>query len=78
MNRMRAVVSTYFVNRKYGFLLDENGEYFFFHLSNYHGTPMLGERVEFELTEPNTLGKKKQAMNVTPVNVQESVAGGAQ
>ena len=64
---MRAVVSTYFVNRKYGFLLDENGEYFFFHLSNYHGTPMLGARVEFELTAPNSLGKKNQATNITPI-----------
>jgi cold shock CspA family protein len=69
------IVSTYFPNRKYGFISadDGTGTSRFFHVSNYSGSgahqPKLGERVEFELAEPAKLGKDKQAVRVTPVEL---------
>ncbi|MGB2633817.1 MAG: cold shock domain-containing protein [Candidatus Acidiferrum sp.] len=65
------IVSTYFPNRKYGFISSDDGTSRFFHVTQYSGSgihqPRLGEKVEFELADPVKLGKDKQAINVTPI-----------
>lgn len=69
--RYTGIVSTYFPNRKYGFILSDDGTSRFFHVSQYSSSgthqPKLGEKVEFELADPVKLGKDKQAVNVTPI-----------
>lgn len=62
------IVSVYFPSRKFGFILLDDGTSRFFHLGNFHGTPTLGERVEFELADPVKLGRDKQAVNITPTS----------
>ena len=80
------IVSTYFPNRKYGFISSQDGTSRFFHASQYCSgshPPKLGEDVEFELGEPTRLGKDLQAVNIKPIrsaselpaDVQESVGG---
>jgi cold shock CspA family protein len=66
---LTGVVTTYFPERKYGFITPDDGSKArFFHITQYqHGAPKLGEHVEFELGEPNTLGKDKQAVRVKPI-----------
>jgi cold shock CspA family protein len=73
---MTGVVTTYFPDRKYGFITSDDGSKVrFFHITHYqNGAPTLGERVEFELGEPNTLGKEKQAILIKPI---KSSVGGA-
>jgi cold shock CspA family protein len=61
-----AIVSAYFPSRKFGFVLLDDGSSRFFHLSNFHGTPVLGQQVEFELGDPVKLGCDKQAVNIVP------------
>ena len=62
------IISAYFPSRKYGFIQLEDGTCRFFHLSNYlAGTPILGQKVEFELADPVRLGQNKQATNIAPV-----------
>jgi len=73
---MKAIVSTYFPRRNYGFLQAENGEFIFFHASNFRGEPKLGDQVEFELGPANSLGRKPQAMNVTLIKQEASVKAG--
>jgi cold shock CspA family protein len=76
------MVSTYFPNRKYGFISADDGISRFFHVSNYSGSgahqPKLGERVEFELADPAKLGKDKQAVNVTPIWISAVTTSGVQ
>lgn len=81
---MTGVVTTYFPGRKYGFIKPDDGSrYRFFHITNYrsgNGTPTLGEPVSFDLGDPNTLGKEKQAVNVYPLKAEANKAtaeGGA-
>lgn len=62
------IVSAYFPSRKFGFILLDDGSSRFFHLSNFHGAPVLGERVQFELGSPVKLGRDMQAVNIVPVD----------
>jgi cold shock CspA family protein len=62
-----AVVETYFRNRGYGFLKTENYGTRFFHVSNFHGEPRVGQRVSFDLGDPTRLGQPMQAVNITPI-----------
>jgi cold shock CspA family protein len=73
---MKGMVTTYFENKKYGFITDVDGISRFFHASNYSGIPAVGVRVEFALAEPTKLGKDKQCVNVAPIT--ESAGGGVQ
>jgi cold shock CspA family protein len=59
----------------WGFITRDDGEQFFFHVSNKvrNFLPALGARVQFELAAPITLGKKEQA-----VHVRDDYSGGAQ
>jgi len=74
------IVSTYFPNRKYGFISADDGTSRFFHVSNYSGSgthqPKLGEKVEFELADPAKLGKDKQAVLVTPIQLLTTATSG--
>jgi len=74
---MTGLVTTYFPERKYGFITPDDGSKVrFFHITQYrNGAPQLGERVEFELGEPNTLGKEKQAVLIKPLKA--TAEGGA-
>ena len=66
------IVSAYFPSRKFGFILLDDGSSRFFHLSNFHGTPVLGARVQFELGDPVKLGRDKQAVNISPAQAVQS------
>ncbi len=66
--KYEGIVSAYYPSRKFGFILLDDGSSRFFHLSNFHCTPTLGERVEFELGDPVKLGRDKQAVNITPIS----------
>jgi len=69
---MKGTITTYFENKKYGFITaDLDGASRFFHASNYIGTPKLGARVEFTISEPTKIGKEKQCVNVTVLTAQE-------
>jgi cold shock CspA family protein len=62
------IIRTFIPNRKFGFILRDDGTEFFFHQINFEkGTPALGQRVEFELGDPVKLGMPKQAVNITIV-----------
>ena len=75
---MKGLITTYFQDRKYGCIKDENGDFHFFHSSNYtvREVPKTGTKVTFELTEPSTLGKPMQAVNVTPIAQDAQEASG--
>ena len=65
---MTGTITTYFPDRKYGFIDSEDGVSRFFHAAHYcSGTPMLGETVEFEIGVPFKLGKEKPAVKVKRV-----------
>ena len=66
------IIRTFIPRRQFGFILRDDGKDFFFHLAEFHGTPTLGQRVEFELGPAVKLGMPDQAVEVTPVT------GGAQ
>lgn len=73
---MRGMITTYFENKKYGFITgDEDGVSRFFHASNYLGAPKVGTRVEFALAEPTKIGKDKQCVSVAPVGVESGAEG---
>ena len=74
MNKCNGIIRTYFPDRKFGFILrDDDGKDVFFHQINFEkGTPVLGERVEFELGDPVKLGMPKQAVNITLVSTTPS------
>jgi cold shock CspA family protein len=57
---------TYWNNTKgFGFIQTADGSAkYFFHYSNFQGTPVLGAIVVFNLGDPIALGKKIQAVGV--------------
>lgn len=66
---MKGTIKMFVAARKFGFILvdgssDGDGTEVFFHASNFHGTPVLGERVEFELGPPVRLGRPPMAVNI--------------
>ncbi len=65
--------------KKYGFISVINSDgtlkQYFFHFSNFKGSPMLGAVVVFKLGAPVAVGKKIQAVDVryaTPADVQST------
>jgi cold shock CspA family protein len=63
-------IRTFIPRRKFGFILrDDNGKEVFFHQMDFEkGTPVLGQRVGFELGPAVRLGMPEQGINVTPVS----------
>ena len=59
-------VVVYSQAKSWGFIEEQPGERWFFHLSNAvpKFVPKLGLAVEFEIGPPLALGKKDQAVNV--------------
>ena len=63
------IIKTFFRHRLFGFILQDDGKEIFFHQTDFEkGTPILGERVAFELGDPAKLGMPKQAVNITTVS----------
>ena len=67
--KQTGIVSTYFPNKGYGFILaDVDRASRFFHVNhavkNYH--PRVGDRVQFTLDAPVRLGQPDQAVDVAP------------
>jgi cold shock CspA family protein len=63
------IVRTFIPNRRFGFLMLDDGRDVFFHQNDFHGTPILGQRVEFELGPAVSFGKPPQAANIQPVEI---------
>lgn len=63
---MIGTVTTYFADRKFGFITcDSEKTPRFFHENNFvAGQPKLGARVEFELGDASKLGKPQQCVNI--------------
>lgn len=64
--RERAVVISFFPDRRFGFMRTESGKEVFFHVTGFPAgvKPRPGDRVTFELGEPVKLGRPKQAVNI--------------
>jgi len=60
--------------RNFGFLHTADGREFFFHISNFKGTPALSQAVEFETAAPIREGKAEQAVNITPIDNTDVVS----
>ena len=62
----------------FGFISVPTSEQFFFHYSNFTGTPKLADRVTFDLGDPIEIGKRTQAINVrlTVDNVATDIRAG--
>jgi len=65
-----ATVRAYFNTKGYGFLECENGDQFFFHISNYKGkNPItVGTRVQFTLAPACVINKPDQATEIIPID----------
>ena len=71
----RGIVVSYDQRKRWGFIQGSSGEIFFHWANCVSGfQPELGANVEYEIGKPFSLGKKDQAVNITPV---ESGADGA-
>ena len=69
------IIKTFFPNRRFGFILQDDGKEVFFHQINFEkGTPVLGQRVAYELGDPIRLGMPKQAINVAVVDAFDALA----
>ena len=84
---MIAVVECFMANRGFGFLRTGDGQDFFFHVSNFKGTPHPGATVSFDIAAPVRLGQRPQATNIQIVQdcefdvlagSKKGVEGGAQ
>ena len=67
--KYKGIVTTFFPNKKYGFILaDADRSARFFHLNNLvEGYRVkIGDRVEFKLGTPVRLGQPDQAVDVAP------------
>jgi len=64
---MTGLITAYFKNRGYGFILCDDGATRFFHLSNCRITPIVGIQVKFTLDEPSRIGKGTQCVDVESV-----------
>ena len=62
---MTGTIQTFFTKRKFEFIRLDDGQEIFFHQINFEkGTPVLGQRVTFELGDPAKLGLPPQAINI--------------
>lgn len=61
------IIRTFIPSRRFGFITQDGGKDVFFHQNDFHGTPILGQRVEFELGPAVSFGKPPQAGNIMPV-----------
>jgi cold shock CspA family protein len=65
----QGIVVMYHQTKHWGFVKEESGAEWFFHLDNCASgfQPQLGAAVDFEIAPPISLGKKDQAVDVRPV-----------
>jgi cold shock CspA family protein len=65
----QGIVVLYNQAKGWGFIKEDSGEEWFFHTSNTAPSfvPQLKARVEFEIGQPLSIGKKDQAVNVRGV-----------
>jgi len=62
------IIRTFFPNRHFGFIVrGDDAKDIFFHQTDFHGMPTLGQQVEFELGPAVMLGKPEQAVRVKPI-----------
>jgi len=67
--KYQGIIRTFIPPRKFGFILADDGREVFFHQMNFQkGTPVLGQRVEYELGPSVRLGMPEQAVNITVVD----------
>ena len=66
--RYSGIIQTFIARRNFGFIRrDVDSKEIFFHQMDFDkGTPVLGQRVEFELGPAVRLGMPEQAINVAP------------
>src|SRR5580765_7974506 len=72
IHKMKGTIILWHQPRAYGFVqADGSSDTFFIHVTNFPAgqVPRLGARVEFEVGDPISLGKKPQAINATILSV---------